>query len=263
MKTGRYCTKTRWQAAGALAGCLALLAAGCSAPGGEDAARSVDMALRALGGAETVAGWETQVSRGLMKTERPGWGSLQAECTHYVRKPDMLVLDQDFSAYGHPFFFRYTYNAGEAWVMVNLGIRQNPRYNEMLEEQLRTIDGIAYHREHCDTFFTLSVIDDADTLLAGVDLQRIAFVAGDDTVYYDLGRGTHLPLRRLSRDAQGTWSHTLFDDYRKVAGRRVPFHETTYTDGRIVREMIWREILFDVDIDPDEFEKNRPRATGA
>ncbi len=99
----------------------------------------MEKSVEALGGMEKAAGWKTSVSTGLMTTNWPGWGDLKADCTYFVQKPDMMVLDQDYSVYDHPFFFRYTYNAGEAWVMVNLNVRQSPRYTEMLEKGLRTV----------------------------------------------------------------------------------------------------------------------------
>ena len=227
----------------------------CGGP--PDAEGLMNKSVKALGGLETATGWKTSVNRGLMKVNWPGWGDLQADCTHYIQKPDMMVLDQDFSAYDHPFFFRYTYNAGEAWVMVNLGVRQNPRYTEMLEKGLKTVDGIAYYLEHSDTLYIVPEVE-PDSILTGVDFTRIAAIEGTDTVFFDLDNSSWLPVRAIDKADQGGWNHNIYDDYRAVNGYLVPFHETTYVNGTKNREMIWKSIEFDVEIDKAEFDKNRP-----
>jgi hypothetical protein len=221
----------------------------------------MERSVKALGGIEAATGWKTSVSRGLLKANWPGWGELQAECTYYIQKPDKIVLDQDFSAYDHPFFFRYTYNAGEAWVMVNLSVRQNPRYNEMLEKGLRRVDGVAYFLENSDSLFIVEDVS-PDSLLAGIEFARIGAIDGSDTIYYDLDTRTWLPVRSMDRNERGGWNHNVYGDYREVDGYQVPFQETTYVDGAKNRELIWRSIEFDVHIDPEEFEKNRPRSSG-
>lgn len=241
--------------------CLAVSAVhlpGCGGP--SDAEGMMKRSVKALGGLERATGWKTSVSRGLMMTNWPGWGDLRADCTYYIQKPDMMVLDQDYSAYDHPFFFRYTYNAGEAWVMVNLGVRQNQRYTAMLEKGLRTVDGIAYYLEHSDTLYIVAEIE-PDTILAGIDFTRVAAVEGADTVFFDLDNSTWLPVRAIDRGDQGGWNHNVYNDYRPVNGYLVPFHETTYVNGSKNREMIWKLIEFDVEIDKAEFEKNRPKPT--
>lgn len=261
-----FAFRTRGPAALAVLCCLAAWVAGCAAPGDEDAATIVEKSLKALGGREALTGWKTQVSKGLMKTNRPGWGDLQAECTYFVEKPGKIVLDQDYSAYDHPFFFRYTYNDGEAWVMVNLGIRQNPRYTEMLADAVKKIDGFAYYAGHADTFYavpdTLPVAV-PDTLDAGVEYHRIAFVEGTDTVYYDIERKTRMPVRAFDWNQQGGWNLNAYDDYRTIGRIKVPFHEVMWFNGAVAREMIWREVTIDEPIDPAEFEKNRPPKTDA
>jgi len=243
-----------------LAACCLLVSAvhfqGCSGPA--TAEKLMDKSVKALGGMEKATGWQTSVSKGLMTANWPGWGELRANCTYFIQKPDKMVLDQDFSAFDHPFFFRYTYNAGDAWVMVNLGVRQNPRYNEMLERGLRTVDGIAYYRENSDTLYIVPDVE-PDTLLAGADFTRVAAIQGADTVFFDLDNRTWLPLRALDKGDQGGWNHNIYDDYRAVDGHLVPFHETTYINGEKNREITWNSIEFDVPIDPAEFEKNRPK----
>jgi hypothetical protein len=238
--------------------CLAVSAVylpGCGGP--LDAEGMMQKSVKALGGLEKATGWKTSVNKGLMMTNWPGWGDLQADCTYFIQKPDMMVLDQDYSAYDHPFFFRYTYNAGEAWVMVNLGVRQNPRYNTMLEKGLKTVDGIAYYLEHSDTLYIVPVVE-PDTILTGIDFTRIAAIEGTDTVFFDIDNSTCLPVRAIEKGDQGGWNHSIYDDYRTVNGYLVPFHETTYVNGAKNREMTWKSIEFDVEIDSAEFEKNRP-----
>lgn len=256
-----YSLRTEGRTALAVLCCLALLAAGCAAPGKEDAATVVDRSLKALGGRDALTGWKTQVSKGLMKTNRPGWGDLQADCTYLVEKPGKIVLDQDYSVFDHPFFFRYTYNDGDAWVMVNLGIRQNPRYTEMLADVLEKIDGFAYYAGHCDTLYAVpDTIPLAlpDSIGAGTGFDRIAFVEGADTVYYDIDRKTRMPVHALDHNDQGGWNINLYDDFRRVGRIRMPFHEVMWYGGEKVREMLWNEITVDTPIDPAEFEKNRP-----
>lgn len=238
--------------------CLAVSAIylpGCGGP--LDAEGMMQKSVKALGGLEKATGWKTSVNKGLMMTNWPGWGDLQADCTYFIQKPDMMVLDQDYSAYDHPFFFRYTYNAGEAWVMVNLGVRQNPRYNTMLEKGLKTVDGIAYYLEHSDTLYIVPEVE-PDTILTGIDFTRIAAIEGTDTVFFDIDNSTWLPVRAIEKGDQGGWNHSIYDDYRTVNGYLVPFHETTYVNGAKNREMTWKSIEFDVEIDSAEFEKNRP-----
>jgi len=239
--------------------CLAvavILLSGCSGP--SDAEGMMERSVKALGGIEKATGWTTSVSKGLMMANWPGWGDLQADCTYYIQKPDMMVLDQDYSAYDHPFFFRYTYNAGEAWVMLNLSIRQNQRYNAMLEKSLRTVDGIAYYLEHSDTLYMVDEVE-PDSILSNVDFTRVAAIEGTDTVFFDLDNETWLPARVIDKGDQGGWNHHIYDDYRPVNGYLVPFHETKYVNGTKTQEMTWKSIEFNVEIDKAEFEKNRPK----
>jgi hypothetical protein len=228
---------------------------GCGGP--LDAEGVMNKSVKALGGLEKATGWKTSASKGLLKATWPGWGDLQANCTYLIEKPDKMVLDQDYSAYDHPFFFRYTYNTGEAWVNVNLQIRQSPRYTTMLEKGLRTVDGIAYYLEHSDTLYIVAEVE-PDSILTGVDFTRVAAIEGADTVYFDVDNSTWLPARAIDKGDQGEWNHNIYDDYRSVNGYMVPFHEVVYTNGSKSREMTWSSIEFDVEIDGAEFEKDRP-----
>jgi hypothetical protein len=241
-----------------LAAALTAWLSGCGGP--LDGYGMAEKSVKALGGLEKATGWKTAVNKGIMMTNWPGWGDLKADCEYLVHKPDRLVLDQDYSAYDHPFFFRYTFNAGEAWVMVNLGTRTNARYTAMLEKALRTIDGIAYYYENADTIYAVPEVE-PDTLLADMDFSRIAAVSGTDTVFFDLCAKTWLPLRAIDKGDQGGWNHNLYDDYRSIGGHMVPFHEVTYVNGIKNRELTWDTIEFDVEIDPGEFEKFRPETT--
>ena len=246
-----------------LAVCLMAVSAihlsGCSG-GPTDAKGMAERSVKALGGLEKATGWKTSVSKGQMMTNWPGWGDLTADCTYFIQKPDMMVLDQDYSAYDHPFFFRYTYNTGEAWVMVNLSVRQNARYTAQLEKGLKTVDGIAYYLENADTLYIVPDVE-PDSLLADIVFTRIAAIEGADTVFFDLDSKTWLPVRSLDKGDQGGWNHNIYDDFRPVNGYLVPFHETTYVNGTKNREMTWQTIEYNVEIDKAEFEKNRPKAT--
>jgi len=231
---------------------------GCSGP--TDAKGMAERSVKALGGLDKATGWKTSVSKGQMMVNWPGWGDLTADCTYFIQKPDMMVMDQDYSAYDHPFFFRYTYNAGEAWVMVNLSVRQNARYTAQLEKGLKTVDGIAYYLENADTLYIVPDVE-PDSLLADVVFTRIAAIEGADTVFFDLDNKTWLPVRSLDKGDQGEWNHNIYDDFRPVNGYLVPFHETTFVNGTKNREMTWQTIEYNVEIDKAEFEKNRPKAT--
>lgn len=262
----KLCAIRAGRAAAAALVALAIWAAGCSSPGQEDAATIVERSVEALGGREALTGWTTQVSEGLMRRKLPGWGELRADCTYLVEKPGKIVLDQDYSVYDHPFFYRYTYNEGDAWVMVNLGIRQNPRYTEMLAGTLEKIDGFAYFAANADTFYAVPdtvPLAIPDSLRSWTGSDRIAFVDEADTVYYDIDRKSRLPVCALDRTPQVGWNVNIYDDYRRVGKIRVPFHEVMWSGGEIAREMIWEKITIDKPIDPTEFEKYRPPQTGA
>ena len=97
--------------------------------GDENPARKLlEQSVEAIGGKEHCESWKTLIAKGELTVHWEGWGSPKAVATLWVKRPDLMVLDQDFSAHDHPFFFTYYYNKGEVWAVVNLGVRQNQRY---------------------------------------------------------------------------------------------------------------------------------------
>jgi hypothetical protein len=185
---------------------------------------------------------------------RPGWGTLQAECTFYIKKPDKLKMDQDFSAYDHPFYFEYYYNGGDAWAVVNANTHQNPRITENLEAFMKDIDGLSYYYEECDTFFIAGEVPD-DSLLVGSEIERVGCVHEGDTILFDIGRESNLPLR-IIKDKGAT--HIILDDYRKTSGIKTAYHRKMFENGVLTADYIWEEVVFDGAIDDDIFESNRP-----
>ena len=233
------------------------LLASCST-GEKDPAKSVLLdSVKAMGGMSKATGWRTLVQKGTMTSEWPGWGTVKADCTYYTQKPDMQLLDQDYSAYDHPFYFVYVQNGAQAWSEVNMGIRQNERTTAMLEQRMREIDGLAHFVSSSDSFF---IVPDApaDSLLAGMELTRIGCVSGDKTVYFDIDRATRLPAGKIETSGE-VETRTIMEDYRDAGGRKVPFHVTVYQNGAKTNEFIWEEIVFDTQIDPAIFEKNKPQ----
>ena len=223
----------------------------------KDPARKVLVdAVKAMGGESKLTGWTTMIEKGTLTSIWPGWGTLNAECTHYTSKPDKLLLDQDYSANDHPFYFVYTLNGEDVWAEVNLGIRQNDRYTDMMKKKMREIDGIAHFLAVCDSFYIIPGVPD-DSLFAGAELTRVACLGEADTVLFDFSNDTKLPVRKIETE-QGGERHLLMDDYREVSGRKVPFHLKLYQNGALTNEFTWEEINYDVKIDPAIFEKNRP-----
>ncbi len=240
---------------------LAFILASCAATE-KDPAKSVLLdSVKAMGGMSRATGWNTLVQKGTMTSEWPGWGTVKADCAYYTQKPDKQLLDQDYSAYDHPFYFVYVYNGGQAWSEVNMGIRQNERTTAMLEQRMREIDGLAHFISSADSFFTAAAVPD-DSLLAGTELTRIGCLAGGKTVLFDITRATRLPARKIEKD-QDVETHTIMEDYRNIGGRTVPFHVTVYQNGAKTTEFFWEEIQYDVPVDPAIFEKNRPQPAPA
>jgi hypothetical protein len=222
---------------------------------GEDEGKALlAKAVDAIGGKDAAIGWQTRVGKGQLTSNWPGWGELHADCIDLVQKPDKMKLDQDFSAYDHPFFFAYYYNGGEAWMMVNLGTRQNERTTQRMTERMRTIDGIAYYLANCDTFYLATDVPD-DSLIAAAAIDRVGVVDNGDTVLFDLDKKTHMVVRRI--EAGGS-RHTLFDDYRETGGIKMPYHVTSFESGA-KSEYVWKEIKFNEKIDPAQFEEYRPK----
>ncbi|MEJ2719818.1 MAG: hypothetical protein P8181_01575 [bacterium] len=223
---------------------------------GDDAPKALlAKAVDAIGGVDAATGWQTRVGKGVLTSNWPGWGELHADCTDLVQKPDKMKLDQDYSAYDHPFFFAYYYNGGEAWMMVNLGVRQNERTTARMTERMRTIDGAAYYLTHCDTFYLVTDVPD-DSLVSAASIDRLGVVDNGDTVLFDLDKETHLPVRQV---LDGGARQILMDDYRDTGGIKMPFHVTLFESGS-KSEYVWKEIEFNEKIDPAVFEEFRPKA---
>jgi hypothetical protein len=224
--------------------------------GGEDPARSLlQQSVEASGGVEAVGAWKTMVETGELTVHWPGWGSPRAKCSLRVQRPDKLVLDQDFSVYDHPFFFTYYYNGGEVWAVVNLGVRQNPRYTNAMTRAMKNTGGMYYYLTECDTFFVVAEVPD-DSLVSGSNVDRVGIVDDGDTVMVDLDKKTHLPVR-LIRD--GGAEQALFTDYRAAGKLTVPYHMTVYQNGSVSAEYVWERIGFDEPLDESIFEEYRPK----
>ncbi len=244
----------RYAAAAALI--LSFLIVSCGSVEKDPAKKVLRDAVKKMGGGSRLTGWTTMVEKGTLTSFWPGWGEVTAECTHYTSKPDKLVLDQDYSANDHPFYFVYTMNGEDVWAEVNMGIRQNPRYTEMMKKKMREIDGIPYFLESSDSLYIITAVPD-DSLFAGAGLTRVACMVGADTVLFDFSKETGLPVRKIEKGQSGE-TQMLLGDYRDVSGRKVPFNIKLYQNGALANEFMWEDISYDVDIDPAIFEKNRP-----
>lgn len=250
---------TKWLPAAAFAAfaCLALLAASGRAAGRPgktaDPAKSLlEKASKALG---EDTPWTTRVEKGLfIEWDTEGWGTLRADYTRSIKKPDKLKIDQDNSAYDHPFFRLYYYSGGEAWGIVNLTVRQSPQLTANLKTLLDRIDGVAFYVAACDTFFMAAPVPD-DSILPGNDLVRAGCVLKGDTILFDVQKKTNLLMRRIEN--KGTRSF-VFQNYENVRGHRMPFHVLVYDNGRKASEYQWKAITFDEKLDDAIFEEDRP-----
>ena len=199
--------------------------------------------------------WTTRVEHGLqIAWNTEGWGTLRADYTRSIKKPDKLKIDQDNSAYDHPFFRAYYYNGGDAWSMVNLNSARNPQVTANLKALLERVDGIAFYLSACDTFFTVPQIP-PDSLLPGTGLLRAGCVLKGDTTLFDVDAKTHVLKRRIENKGARAY---ILEDYREIQGRRFPFHVTVYDAGKKTNEFLWKEITFDAKLDDAMFEENRP-----
>jgi hypothetical protein len=209
-------------------------------------------ASQALG--ETNA-WTTRVEKGLfIEWDTEGWGTLRADYLRCIKKPDKMKIDQDNSAYDHPFFRTYYYSGGDAWAMVNLTVRQSPQITANLKTVIEKTDGIAYYLARCDTFLAPSPVP-GDSLLSGKGLERAGCVLKGDSVLFDINSETHLLARRIENRGKRAY---VFEDYRNVQGHHMPFHITVYDEGRKSSEFQWKTITFDEKLDDSMFEENRP-----
>jgi outer membrane lipoprotein-sorting protein len=252
-------SKAKWPAAAVLAAlaCIAFLPAFARAAGlpGEtaDPAKSLlEKASKALGEDRP---WTTRVEKGLhIEWDTEGWGTLKADYTRSIKKPDKLKIDRDNSAYDHPFFRTYYYNGDDAWYVTNLNPGRNPQVTASMKNLLERVDGIAFYLAACDTFFTASAAPD-DTLLPGAELLRAGCVLKGDTTLFDVDAKTHLLRRRVENKGARV---SIFEDYRKDDGRMVPYHVTVYDAGKKTNEFVWEKITFESSLDDAIFEENRP-----
>jgi hypothetical protein len=220
----------------------------------DPAKKLIEKSVKAMGGEKKAASWKTRTETGKLTVHWPGWGTPKAVATRYVKRPDKMVLDQDFSAFDHPFFFTYYYNEGDVWANVNMGIRQNPRYTAFMTRAMKSTGGMYYFMAECDTFYLVGDVPD-DSLITGADVDRVGIVDDGDTVLVDLDKKTHLPVRQIEN---GGSQHVLFADYRATGGLKVPFRLTVYQNGAVSAEYVWEEIKFDEPVDDKMFEKDRP-----
>jgi hypothetical protein len=243
----------------ALIACISVLlvvSSTASAGDSDEAKRLLEKSVEAMGGVKAARSWTTMVARGTLDQFRPGWGQLKAECSRQIKKPDKAREERDFSAYDHPFFYSYYLNGDDAWMFVNMMTREHPMVTESMKDLVRTIDGIAFYVEECDTFFVVRDVPD-DSLFTGPSLDRIGVVDQGDTLLFDLSRETCLPVRRIER---GGTAHIILSDYRVSGGLTIPFHIEVYEpQAGMSTEYTWKEILFDVEIDDAIFEENRPK----
>lgn len=242
-------------AATVVAFCLSAAAGITLAAGDNPAKELLRQSVTAAGGVAKATAWTNRVDTGHLKAIWPGWGVLDADYSRWIKKPDKLKIDQDFSAFDHPFFFTYYVNGSEVWVVVNLGVRQNERYTKRLTKTMRTIDGLAYYLAECDTFYLVTDVAD-DSLVAASAIDRVGVVDRGDTVLFDLDKETHLLVRRI--EDRGA-VHVLFDDYRETSGLKMPYRMTVHQqDGRI-EDYVFEEYRFEAEIDDAIFEESRPK----
>ncbi|MBN1885068.1 MAG: hypothetical protein JW876_06055 [Candidatus Krumholzibacteriota bacterium] len=231
-----------------------VFAAACEREETDPAKRVVMRAVKKMGGLDRLRGWTTRIERGHLTQERPGWGTLNAQVTSHVAKPDRVRLDQDFSAFDHPFYYVYYLNGDDAWMVVNMQERRHPRVAENLEGYLERVDGLAWYAGEADTFFLVADVAD-DSLLAAASIERIGCVHEGDTVFFDFDRESGM-LRRLVED--GGASVSLYDDYRPVGRMKLAFHVLHYAGGVLESEYRWDSMEYDTPIEDAVFEENRP-----
>ncbi len=210
--------------------------------------------VKEMGGKNNATQWETRVQKGLLTNYNPGWGTLRAEYTIHVKKPDKMKIDQNFGAFDHPFYYTYYYNDGMVWAEVNMNVRQRPRYTSTVKKSYKEMtEAPTYYLTSCDTFF---VVEDPtpDSLITEVDFDRVGCVMEGDTVYFDISGKTRRPIRIIEEGNR----QLLLEDFREVNGYLYPFRQTVYTDGAKYSEVIWEDISFDVNIDDSIFEENMP-----
>jgi len=233
-----------------------ILAVAPAGAGDKDAARKLlEKSVEAIGGKDDCESWKTLVAKGELTVHWEGWGTPKADATLWVKRPDKMVLDQDFSANDHPFFFTYYYFAGDVWAVVNLGVRQNPRYTKMMTRALKNNHSVYYYLTECDTMWVVPDVPD-DSLVVGSTVDRVGVVDLGDTILVDLDKKSHLPIRQVE---DGGNQHTLFQAWQKVHGDLMrPYRVTVYQNGAVAADYRWEEFKFDVPLDDGLFEENRP-----
>lgn len=229
---------------------LALLAIGARDARAHDSKALLTASSRKLGENKP---WNTRIEEGEhIAWDTPGWGTLRAAYSRIIKKPDKIKIDQDNSAYDHPFYRAYYMNGEDSWYMVNLNVGRNPNVANNLKRLMERVDGISYYISSADTFLATLELS-GDSLLPGKKLYRTGCILRGDTILWDIDSVTKLPLRRI----EGSRTFVL-EDYRPVAGRIVPFHILVYDEGRKAEEFIWRKVVFDAEIDDSVFEENHP-----
>jgi hypothetical protein len=214
----------------------------------------IRQAVEATGGVKKATDWDTRVEKGLLKVNWPGWGHLTANCSRYVKKPYHAKIDNDFTAYDHPFYMTYYCDADTAWSVVNMNVRQSSRISSFMKEFIEKANGLAYYLSHSDTFLTVMDVPE-DSLIDVSSVERAGVVMEGDTILFDIHSETHLLTRMIDEGGQ---RQTIYMGYRKTSGPKVPFRVTVYQNGKKVEERIWKEIKFDQEIDPAIFREDKP-----
>jgi len=199
--------------------------------------------------------WKTRIEEGtFIAWNTPGWGTLRANYTRIVKKPDRIKIDQDYSAYDHPFFRTFYYLDGDAWVVTNLVPRRSERTKQLMEDFLKKADWLAYYLDASKEIFSMDAPAD-DSLIAGKSLYRVCCATEEDSTILDIDRISFLPLRQIDSHGQ---RHRIFDDYKNVQGRNLPFRIIIFENGKKTQEMIWDSIEFDKTVSDSIFSENRP-----
>ena len=236
---------------------LASLAFVPPAGAGKDspARKLLEQSVDAIGGKKACESWKTLMAKGELTVHWEGWGAPEAEATLWVKRPDLMVLDQDFSAHDHPFFFTYYYNKGDVWAVVNLGVRQHPRYTKTMTRALKNNQSVYYFLTKCDTMWVETTVPD-DSLVAGSSVDRVGVVDLGDTLMIDIDKKSHLPVRQVEN---GGSQQTLFEAWHEAYGKlKRPYRVTVYQNGAVSAEYRWKEFDFDIPVDDGLFEENRP-----
>jgi len=199
--------------------------------------------------------WSTRIEEGTyIAWNTPGWGTLRAHYTRIVKRPDMVKIDQDFSAFDHPFFRTYYYYKGDSWAQVNLVTRKSERAKIALEEFLANLDWVAYYLNSSDEISTTD-INGSDSIIAGKEYYRVLCTGKSDTAILDIEKNKFLPLRLIEPTKK---RQTIYEDFRSVNKRTLPFHIIIYDKGKKTQEFIWERIEFDKNIPDTIFVENQP-----